>query len=81
MGKHFQSSNLKRWKIQQKQLGFKLETQQDLIGSIWLNRPELPLEQIHLMPEGLNALSRKEKIQAIRETLKLKRLKDISFHL
>ncbi|PQI79501.1 Xaa-Pro aminopeptidase [Acinetobacter baumannii] len=55
-----------------KQLGFKLETQQDLIGLIWLNRPELPLEQIHLMPEGLNALSRKEKIQAIRETLKTK---------
>lgn len=55
-----------------KQRGFKLETQQDLIGSIWLNRPELPLEQIHLMPEGLNALSRKEKIQAIRETLKTK---------
>ncbi|MEQ1064660.1 aminopeptidase P family protein [Acinetobacter sp. XH1741] len=55
-----------------KQRGFKLETQQDLIGSIWSNRPELPLEQIHLMPEGLNALSRKEKIQAIRETLKNK---------
>ncbi|MDC4482000.1 aminopeptidase P family protein [Acinetobacter baumannii] len=55
-----------------KQRGFKLETQQDLIGSIWSNRPELPLEQIHLMPEGLNALSRKEKIQAIRETLKTK---------
>lgn len=52
-----------------KQRGFKLETQQDLIGSIWSNRPELPLEQIHLMPEGLNALSRKEKIQAIRESL------------
>ncbi|XZU51143.1 aminopeptidase P family protein [Acinetobacter baumannii] len=55
-----------------KQRGFKLETQQDLIDSIWSNRPELPLEQIHLMPEGLNALSRKEKIQAIRETLKTK---------
>lgn len=55
-----------------KQRGFKLKTQQDLIGLIWLNRPELPLEQIHLMPEGLNALSRKEKIQAIRETLKTK---------
>ncbi|MDC4626092.1 aminopeptidase P family protein [Acinetobacter baumannii] len=52
-----------------KQRGFKLETQQDLIGSIWSNRPELPLEQIHLMPEGLNALSRKEKIQAIRKSL------------
>ncbi|HAV3009932.1 aminopeptidase P family protein [Acinetobacter baumannii] len=58
-----------------KQRGFKLETQQDLIGSIWSNRPELPLEQIHLMPEGLNALSRKEKIQAIRETLKTKAIK------
>ena len=46
-----------------KQRGFKLETQQDLIGLIWLNRPELPLEQIHLMPEGLNALSRKEKFR------------------
>ncbi|MCT9164957.1 aminopeptidase P family protein [Acinetobacter baumannii] len=55
-----------------KQRGFKLETRQDLIGSIWSNRPELPLEQIHLMPEGLNALSRKEKIHAIRETLKTK---------
>ncbi len=55
-----------------KQRGFKLETQQDLIDSIWSNRPELPLEQIHLMPEGLNALSRKEKIQAIREILKTK---------
>ncbi|MFJ1518777.1 aminopeptidase P family protein [Acinetobacter sp. ABJ_C1_1] len=55
-----------------KQHDFKLEIQQDLIGSIWSNRPELPLEQIHLMPEGLNALSRKEKIQAIRETLKTK---------
>lgn len=46
-----------------KQRGFKLETQQDLIDSIWSNRPELPLEQIHLMPEGLNALSRKEKFR------------------
>ncbi|MDV7449995.1 aminopeptidase P family protein [Acinetobacter baumannii] len=55
-----------------KQRGFKLETQQDLIGSTWSNRPELPLKQIHLMPEGLNALSRKEKIQAIREILKTK---------
>ena len=48
---------------------YKLETQQDLIGAIWSNRPELPSNKIHLMPEGLNALSRKEKIQAIRETL------------
>lgn len=48
---------------------YKLETQQDLIGAIWSDRPELPSNKIHLMPEGLNALSRKEKIQAIRETL------------
>ncbi|AVZ04214.1 MULTISPECIES: aminopeptidase P family protein [Acinetobacter] len=48
---------------------YKLETQQDLVGEIWLDRPELPSEKIHLMPEGLNALSRKEKIQAIRESL------------
>ncbi|MFW1841833.1 aminopeptidase P family protein [Acinetobacter pittii] len=48
---------------------YKLETQQDLVGEIWLDRPELPSEKIHFMPEGLNALSRKEKIQAIRESL------------
>ncbi|MFW1700934.1 aminopeptidase P family protein [Acinetobacter pittii] len=48
---------------------YKLETQQDSVGEIWLDRPELPPEKIHLMPEGLNALSRKEKIQAIRESL------------
>ncbi|MFA2862428.1 aminopeptidase P family protein [Acinetobacter pittii] len=48
---------------------YKLETQQDLVGEIWVDRPELPSEKIHLMPEGLNALSRKEKIQAIRENL------------
>ncbi|MFV5533411.1 aminopeptidase P family protein [Acinetobacter pittii] len=48
---------------------YKIETQQDLVGEIWVDRPELPSEKIHLMPEGLNALSRKEKIQAIRESL------------
>ncbi|MEQ1205922.1 aminopeptidase P family protein [Acinetobacter pittii] len=53
---------------------YKLETQQDLVGEIWLNRPELPSKKIHLMPEGLNALSRKEKIQAIRETLASKKI-------
>lgn len=53
---------------------YKLETQQDLVGEIWLNRPELPSKKIHLMPEGLNALSRKEKIQAIRETLHSKNI-------
>lgn len=53
---------------------YKLETQQDLIGAIWSDRPELPSNKIHLMPEGLNALSRKEKIQAIRETLSSKNI-------
>ncbi|ETR56300.1 metallopeptidase family M24 domain protein [Acinetobacter baumannii UH8907] len=72
MGETLSIQQFKALENTAKQLGFKLETQQDLIGLIWLNRPELPLEQIHLMPEGLNALSRKEKIQAIRETLKTK---------
>lgn len=53
---------------------YKLETQQDLVGEIWLDRPELPSEKIYLMPQGLNALSRKEKIQAIRETLHSKNI-------
>jgi len=53
---------------------YKLETQQDLIGAIWSDRPELPSNKIHLMPEGLNALSRKEKVQAIRETLDSKNI-------
>ena len=57
-----------------KQYGFKLETQQDLIGAIWSDRPELPSNKIHLMSEGLNALSRTEKIQAIRETLDSKNI-------
>lgn len=54
---------------------YKLKTQQDLIGAIWSDRPELPSNKIHLMPEGLNALSRKEKIQNIRETLHSKNIK------
>lgn len=53
---------------------YKLETQQDIIGAIWSDRPELPSNKIHLMPEGLNALSRKEKIQNIRETLSSKNI-------
>ncbi|WP_284085714.1 aminopeptidase P family protein [Acinetobacter pittii] len=53
---------------------YKIETQQDLVGEIWLDRQELPSKKIHLMPEGLNALSRKEKIQAIRETLHSKNI-------
>ncbi len=54
---------------------YKLETQQDIIGAIWSDRPELPSNKIHLMPEGLNALSRKEKIQNIREALYSKNIK------
>jgi len=54
---------------------YKLETQQDLIGAIWSDRPELPSNKIHLMPEGLNALSRKEKIQNVREALNSKNIK------
>ncbi|NUF37131.1 aminopeptidase P family protein [Acinetobacter lactucae] len=53
---------------------YKLAAQKDLVGEIWLDRPELPSEKIYLMQEGLNALSRKEKIQAIRETLHSKNI-------
>ncbi|NUG52385.1 aminopeptidase P family protein [Acinetobacter lactucae] len=53
---------------------YKLAAQKDLVGEIWLDRPELPSEKIHLMQEGLNALSRKEKIQAIRESLTSKNI-------
>lgn len=54
---------------------YKLETQQDLIDAIWADRPELPSQKIYLMTDGLNALSRKEKIQAIREALNSKNIK------
>lgn len=54
---------------------YKLETQQDLIDAIWADRPELPSQKIYLMTDGLNALSRKDKIQAIREALNSKNIK------
>jgi len=53
---------------------YKLETQQDLINAIWADRPELPSQKIYLMTDGLNALSRKDKIQAIREALNSKNI-------
>jgi len=53
---------------------YQLETQQDLIDAIWADRPELPSQKIYLMTDGLNALSRKDKIQAIREALNSKNI-------
>ncbi|SPL70446.1 aminopeptidase P family protein [Acinetobacter stercoris] len=49
--------------------GFKLNIQQDLISQIWKDRPPLPNKPIYLMQDGLNALSRSEKIKTIRQIL------------
>lgn len=52
------------------QLGnFNLSTELDLISQIWIDRPALPAQAIWQMPEGLNALTRAEKIQAIRSKI------------
>lgn len=52
------------------QLGnFNISTQIDLISDIWAERPALPNQMIWPMPEGLNALTRAEKIQAIRSKI------------
>lgn len=42
-----------------------LHTIKDLISPIWVDRPELPNMPIHAMADGLNALSRKDKITKI----------------
>ena len=47
----------------------RIDTGQDLISPIWQNRPDLPMEPVHSMANGLNSLSRAEKIHAIREQL------------
>ena len=46
----------------------------DLISEIWQDRPTLPTHAIHEMQEGINALSRAEKIVKIRETLASKHI-------
>ena len=44
----------------------RIDTEQDLISPIWQNRPDLPKRVIHPMANGLNSLSRAEKLHAIR---------------
>ena len=46
-----------------------IDTEQDLISPIWQNRPDLPMKPVHPMANGLNSLSRAEKLHAIREAL------------
>lgn len=48
---------------------FHLETKIDLIESIWSDRPPLPAQPIWQMQPGLNALTRAEKIQALRTAM------------
>ena len=43
-----------------------MATELDLISPIWQNRPDLPKRVVHPMANGLNSLSRAEKIHAIR---------------
>ncbi len=59
--------------ISQKQ-HFKMSLQQDLIGQIWKDRPSLPNKPISIMADGLNALSRKQKIEKIRHYLSEKKI-------
>ena len=51
------------------QKNVRIDTEQDLISPIWQNRPDLPMKPVHSMVNGLNSLSRAEKIHAIREQL------------
>ena len=44
----------------------RIDTEQDLISPIWQNRPDLPMKPVHSMANGLNSLSRAEKLHAIR---------------
>lgn len=46
----------------------------DLISEIWQDRPALPVQAVYEMKEGINALSRAEKIEKIRETLTSKQI-------
>ena len=48
------------------QKNVRIDTEQDLISPIWQNRPDLPMRVVHPMANGLNSLSRAEKLHAIR---------------
>lgn len=47
----------------------------DLISEIWQDRPTLPVQAVYEMKDGINALSRAEKIEKIRKTLTSKQVK------
>ncbi|ALH94161.1 aminopeptidase P family protein [Acinetobacter equi] len=51
------------------QKNFQIIEDIDLIAKIWNNRPALPQHPIYAMKDGINALSRLEKIEKIREHL------------
>ena len=51
------------------QKNVRIDTEQDLISPIWQNRPDLPMRPVHPMANGLNSLSRAEKLYAIRRAM------------
>ena len=51
---------------------FRIETDLDLINEIWHERPALPQNSVWQMADHLNALTRAEKITAIRDALNIK---------
>lgn len=51
-----------------------IQTQYDLISPLWHNRPELPLNPIYAMPEGINSLTRAQKLHNIRQQLAARQL-------
>lgn len=46
----------------------------DLISEIWQDRPALPVQAVYEMKDGINALSRAEKIEKIRKALTSKQV-------
>ncbi|MDQ8935580.1 aminopeptidase P family protein [Acinetobacter rudis] len=56
------------------QYNIQLYTQSDLIDELWLDRPALPVQTVHMMADGLNALTHLEKIEALREILATKQV-------
>lgn len=52
-----------------KQWQFILKDELDLINLNWLDRPALPQQTMTAMPDGINALSRQDKISILRQQL------------
>lgn len=57
-----------------KEKNFEIIEDVDLIAEIWNDRPALPQQPIYEMQDGINALSRSEKIAKIRENLSSKNI-------